>query len=495
MDGQRRSATWRTIICMFARALKRKQMKDQPRQVLITVGIGTFLSALAGSVVNLALPSIAREMSLSLVAAQWVVQAFLLANAVLLLPVGRLGDLVGYGRLYKIGFVLFGTSTLVSGMAQTFGVLIAARVVQGVSGAMVMATGPAIIMGAVPPARRGRALGVLATATYLGLTLGPPLGGFVIASLGWRWAFFLSTIASLVVIALAFCCLNQGEKATGERFDWSGALILIVGLPAVLSWLSRLDQRDLSQPLTWIGVVVALIGFAFFVAIEWKSANPLIDPRLFQSRIFTGAVLSAVANYIALFNISLLMPFFLEEGRGDSPDVAGLLLSMQPLTMAFFATPSGWLSDRIGSRLPTTAGMLVLAAGLFGASTLDGESLRVEILLWLAVIGLGTGVFISPNSSALMGSAPKERQGTAGAVLAEARIAGMLLGVAAASLIFRGAGGRTGSPWRLTDFAAFALVLRVGSVIALLGAAAAALRGGSRGEVRAPASSRSSRRN
>jgi EmrB/QacA subfamily drug resistance transporter len=455
-------------------------LSDRPRLVLITVGTGTFLSALAGSVVNLALPSIGREMSLTLDAAQWIIQAFLMANAVLLLPFGRLGDLVGYGRVYKTGFILFGASALASGMADSFGILMVARIVQGVSGAMVMATGPAIITGAIVPSQRGRALGMLATATYLGLTLGPPLGGLVIACLGWRWTFFLSAFVSAVVIALALCCLDHDGKTTGERFDWGGALVLIVGLPAMLSWLSRLEPKNSLQPSTLFVVLIALLGIGSFAFLEWKSADPLVDPRLFQSRIFAGAVLSAVANYVALFMVALLMPFYLEEGLGISPDFAGLLLAVQPLTMAFVAAPSGWLSDRIGSRLPTTVGMLVLAAGLLGASTLIAESPPVEIVTWLAVVGLGTGIFISPNSSALMGSAPKTRQGTAGAVLAEARIAGMLIGVALASMIFRGAGGQTGAMWRLADFTSFALVLRVGSTVAVLGAGAAALRGNSR---------------
>lgn len=466
---------------MFLRSLGCEQTRDRPHLVLVTLGTGTFLSAMAGSVVNLALPSIAREMSLSLDAAQWIVQAFLLANAVSLLPFGRLGDLFGYGRVYMLGFALFGASTLVSGLAGSFGILIAARVVQGVSGAMIMATSPAIITAAVVPSRRGRALGVLATATYLGLTTGPPLGGFVIAALGWRWTFFFSTIVSLAVIALAFRCLRRSGGATRERFDWSGALLIIVGLPIALCWLSHVRWQDLSQPPTLIASVIALLGFGAFVTLEHGSAHPLIDPRLFQSRVFTGATLSAVANYIALLAVSLLMPFYLEEGLGFSPAFAGLLLSIQPLTMALVAAPSGWLSDRFGSRLPTTAGMLVLAAGLLGASTLADNSPPFEITMWLAIVGLGVGVFSSPNSSALMGSAPRARQGTAGAVLAEARILGMLLGVAAASLIFRNAGGRTGSPWRAMDFEAFVLVLRGGFVVALLGAAAASLRGGSRG--------------
>jgi MFS family permease len=204
----------------------------------------------------------------------------------------------------------------------------------------------------------------------------------------------------------------------------------------------------------------------------------VLDLSLFASRVFTGSVLSALCNYIALFVSILLLPFYLEEGLGRDPARAGLILSVQPLVMALVASPSGWLSDRIGSRGLATLGMLVLSGGLWGLSGLGAGAPGAHVVLWLAVMGFGTGIFISPNSSALMGSAPRNQQGIAGSLLAEARVLGMYLGVALATAVFGLAGGSTGHRWQLLDFDALRLALQVAAGAAVLGAMLAALRGG-----------------
>jgi MFS family permease len=398
--------------------------------VLLVVCVGTMLGAMAGSMVNLTLPSIGRELEISIDSSRWVVQAFLMVNALLLLPAGRLGDSIGHGRVYLSGFALFGVMSLVCGLADSFWVLLAGRVLQGVGAALLMATGPALLTTTFPPAQRGRALGLLASATYLGLTIGPPLAGALISGLGWRWTFYFNVPIAITVVLLGLARLprDRGQEARGRRG----------------------------------GVLSAMLG-------------------LFRSWTFNGAVLSALTNYVALFAVILLVPFYLEEGLGLAPSRVGLYLAVQPLAMALVASPSGWLSDRIGSRGLATGGMLALAIGLVGASTLDAGSDTVTAIGWLALIGLGTGVFISPNSSALMGSAPRAQQGIAGSLMAEARIVGMLLGVTLASALFDYAGGRTGAAWRPQEFNAFELALRAAAGVALFGALAAALRGRSAG--------------
>jgi MFS family permease len=226
-----------------------------------------------------------------------------------------------------------------------------------------------------------------------------------------------------------------------------------------------------------LAAAAGLAALAGFVLIERASPCPLLDLGLFRSRIFTGSVASAVANYVSLFVIMLLLPFYLIEGLGLSAQRAGLVLSVQPLLMALAASPSGWLSDRIGSRALATAGLLVSSAGMLGLASLGPESTPLAAAGFLAVVGFGTGVFISPNSSALMGAAPRHRQGTAGSVLGEARSLGMLLGVALATAVFASGGGRTGSAWRPADFAALRGALTAAAVVGAAGAAAAGLRG------------------
>jgi MFS family permease len=390
--------------------------------VLLVVCVGTMLGAMAGSMVNLTLPSIGRELQISIDASRWVVQAFLIVNALLLLPAGRLSDAIGHGRVYLFGFALFGAMSMVCGLAGSFWVLVLGRVLQGVGAAMLMATGPALLTTTFPPAERGRALGLLASATYIGLTIGPPLAGALISSFDWRWTFYFNVPIAAVVVGLGLARLPR----TARR--------------------APTPRRGLAAPLA-----------------------------LFRSWTFSGAVLSALANYVALFAVILLIPFYLEEGLGLAPSRVGLYLAVQPLAMAVVASPSGWLSDRIGSRGLATGGMLLLVVGLVGASTLDAGSAVPTVICWLALIGLGTGVFISPNSSALMGAAPRAQQGMAGSLMAEARIVGMLLGVALASALFDLGGGRTGDDWRPQEYAALELALRAAAGVALFGAIAAAL--------------------
>jgi EmrB/QacA subfamily drug resistance transporter len=450
--------------------------------VLLVVGLGTLLGAMAGSMVNLALPSIGRELDISIESSHWVVQAFLLVNAVLLLPAGRLGDLLGHGRVYLIGFALFGVTSFACGLAGSFPVLVAARILQGIGAAMLIAVAPALLTTSFPPQKRGRALGVMSTATYLGLTISPPLTGLIISALDWRWTFYLMAPASVLICGLGLVCLPRGTRAERVRFDWSGAAALMAGLPLALLFLSRARSWGLANPLSLGTGLAGLAGLALFVVLQRRAAAPLLDLNLFRSRVFTWSVLSAVFNYMALFTAVLLMPFYLEEGLDLPPARVGLVLVAQPLAMALSASPSGWLSDRIGTRGLAFAGMIVVAIGLAGMATLGPQSSIWLAAAWLGLVGLGTGIFISPNSSALMGAAPRARQGTAGSVMAESRTMGMLLGVAASTAVFEAAGGRTGAEWRPDEFSALRLALVAGVIAAVIAAVAAGLSGSGRAD-------------
>ncbi len=448
-------------------------------QVLFVVGVGTFLGALAGSTVNLALPALGHDFGVDLAASRWVLQAFLLAVGVLLLIAGRLSDQLGHKQVYLAGFVLFGLASLGCGVAASLAQLVAARLLQGIGGAMLMATGPALLTLAVPPQRRGRALGMLATATYSGLTLGPPLGGWIVATLGWRWTFLINLPFALVIVALGVVYLPATRRAAWQGFDWAGALALTLGLPLLLLGLSLAPRWGFADPRSLGTLGAAALGLLAFVLLQRRPGPRLLDLSLFRSRVFSGAVISALANYLALFMVILLLPFYLQEGLGRSPQQVGLLLSVQPLLMALVASPSGWLSDRVGSRALATLGLSLSAAGLLGLSWLGAGASDLAVAAAMAVVGLGTGIFISPNSSALMGAAPRAQQGVAGSVMAEARILGMLAGVALATFLFQLAGGRTGHAWGATDFVALRWAVRGAAVASALGALAASLRGGS----------------
>ncbi len=432
---------------------------------------------MAGSTVTVALPRIGKEMGVSVEHAEWVMLSFLLSVTVLLLIAGRLGDLVGHNQVYLYGFAILSVTSLMCGLSYSLEFLVAARAFQGIGGAMVMATGPALLTTTFPSSQRGRALGILSTSTYIGLTAGPMIAGFIIGRFGWRWIFYINIPVAVVVIASGIIFLPAYKKADRVSFDLPGTLSMATGMVLFLMAVAEGSQWGWSSMKVIAPGLVGMGLLILFVVIENKKAQPLLNIHLFRSRVFSGAVLAALCNYISLFIPIILMPYYLLEGLGISPSMTGMLLSVQPLVMALVASPSGWLSDKIGTRFLSFSGMIILAAGLFGLSSIAADTSRYMVAIWLGMIGLGTGVFISPNTSALMGSAAKSQQGTAGGVMSVARNLGMMIGVATATAIFGAAGGVTGHAWTATDFHALAISQIVASIVALFGAVASLMRG------------------
>jgi EmrB/QacA subfamily drug resistance transporter len=448
----------------------------EAERTLWAIGLGTLINSLSSATINLALPVLGRDLGISLEDSRWVVQAFLLTVAVCLPITGKASDLLGYRRLYLAGFVLFGLASLLCALAPGFGSLVGARILQGVGGAMGMATAPALLLTAFPAHKRGKALGILSTATYIGLTLGPPLGGILVAHLGWRWTFGINVPLCALILWMGTVMIPRADPGRHGRIHLPSVVALFAGLPLFLFALSEGPRQGFGSLAIQSSAIVGVLSLAAFLWQQGKTEHPLIDLGLFSDRTFSGAVLSAVCNYVGLFVPILLLPFYLQEGLGRDPGHAGLILSAQPLLMALVASPSGWLSDRIGTRALAMGGMLVLALGLGALSLLDGTASTAAVVGCWAVVGLGTGIFISPNSSALMGATPKHLLGTAGSLLAQARILGMLLGVALGTILFQAWGGKTGHPWQPTEFAAMQIAVRFAAAVALLGALAAYFR-------------------
>jgi len=436
--------------------------------VMLVVGVSTLLTTLGMSGITLALPSIGREFGLSIGQTRWVMLAFLLAASSVMLVAGRLGDLFGLRRMFLVGFWTIGVATLLCGLAPVFPALAAFRALHGIGGALVMATGPALLTTNFPPEQRGRVLGTVSTATYAGLTLGPVLGGLLVSYVSWRGVFLVNVPFAAVVLWLAHRHLPRLKPMRGGKMDVPGALTLIAGLPLLMLPLA-MGGKDWPSWLPAAGLV-GLLLMGLFVWVERQASHPLLDLSLFRNREFTGSVVAALFNYIALFTLILLMPFYFEEGRGLDASHAGMLMTAQPAVMALVAFPAGRASDRLGTRNLCIAGMGLMALGLAALSTMGADSPLLFAGLFLALAGLGTGVFISPNSSSLMGSAARHQQGVASAVLAVSRNLGMLIGTASGAGIFLLAGGHSGSRWGATDFGAFQVAMLAASGAAAMSA-------------------------
>jgi EmrB/QacA subfamily drug resistance transporter len=405
--------------------------------VLLAIGVGTFMTALDTSVANTVLPVIGKSFNETITGVEWVVAIYLLVLSGLLLSFGRLGDMRGHKSIYLLGFGIFIAGSLFSGIAPNLFLLIAFRALQALGAAMLAANSPAILTKSFPAQQRGQALGLQATMTYLGLTIGPSLGGWLASLFGWRVVFYINVPVGLVFfwLGLHFIPSDNVHKQT-EKFDFPGAITFMLGLSALLLGLNKGAEWGWTSILTLLFLVGAVILLSAFIFIERHVENPMLDLNLFKQLPFSLTTVSAVINYIGVYSSIFLMPYYLIQGRSFTPAQAGLILTAQPLVMAVIAPISGTLSDRIGTRAPAVFGMAVLSTGLFFLSRLGAQSEIKTIMMALAIIGLGTGAFISPNNSALMGSAPKSRQGIAAGILATARNLGMVLGVGIAGAIF-----------------------------------------------------------
>ncbi len=447
--------------------------------VLLAIGVGTFMSALDGSVVNTILPVINDAFHSHVATVEWVVTIYLLVVSGLLLSFGRLGDLRGHKSVYVSGFVIFVLGSALSGLAWSAEVLIAFRAGQALGAAMLLANSPAILTGNFPAAQRGQALGLQATMTYLGLTVGPSLGGWLTSLYSWRAVFYINVPVGLLALLLSLRFIPRDAVAEHtERFDLAGAITFMAGLVALLMALNQGYEWGWTSPVILALLAVAVVILGVFLMIERRVASPMLDLSLFQRRLFSAATGSAVFNYVCLYTVLFLLPFYLIQGRGLDPAQAGLLLTAQPLIMAVAAPISGTLSDRMGSRLLSTLGMAILALGLFLLSRIGLQSPLAQVAASLAVVGLGTGVFIAPNTSALMGSAPRHRQGIASGILATARNVGMVLGVGLAGAIFTTVQSQ-GQPGGATEslIAAVKAGFLVAAMLAILGILTSAIRG------------------
>jgi EmrB/QacA subfamily drug resistance transporter len=405
--------------------------------ILTAVGIGTFMTALDSSVVNVILPVVRQALGSDFASTEWVVTIYLLVLSGLLLSFGRLGDLYGHRRVYLAGFGIFVVSSALCGLAANVGWLVAVRALQALGAAMLASNSPAILTRNFPVEQRGQALGLSATMTYLGLVAGPSVGGWLAQSFGWRAVFYINVPVGLLALILSLRFIPDDHHApTGERFDVIGAGLFTVGLSALLLGLNQGHAWGWNSPSIVGLLAAAALSLGAFVWLEGRVAAPMLDLSLFRSRVFALTVLSAVLNYICVYSIIFLMPQYLIDGRGLNPASAGLLLTAQSLVMAVIAPISGTLSDRLGTRWPSVAGMAVLALGTLFLSRLDSVSGNLAIIFGLAMVGLGTGTFISPNNSALMGAAPRHRQGIAAGVLATARSFGMVIGAGLSGAIF-----------------------------------------------------------
>jgi EmrB/QacA subfamily drug resistance transporter len=413
-----------------------KESKSRILQIIVIVSIGAFMSALDSSIVNISLPAMSTYFNASLTTVEWVVLSYLIIITSLLLTFGRLGDLFGHKIIFNTGLIIFTAGSLFCALSPTIIILIIARVVQAVGAGMLMSMGPAIITMNVAPERRGRSLGAMAVSVSLALIAGPAIGGFLISYFGWQSIFYINLPIGIAVFIWALRVLPVTRGMEKQRFDFIGAVLLFISLIAIVFPLSFADKAGWSNPYIIASIISGIILFAVFIIIENKIRNPMLDLKLFRSRVFAFGNISLMLNFIAQFAVSLIMPFYLIQLRNFSPSEAGLILIAAPIAIMVVGPVAGYISDKIDARYLSSAGMVLASTGLFLLSTLKEDTKIYLIIIYALVVGFGFGMFQTPNNSAIMGSVAPGRRGTASSMLATMRNLGMVLGVAIAGSVF-----------------------------------------------------------
>ncbi len=409
------------------------------RSALLVATIAAFLTPFMVSSIIIALPTIGREFGSDAVSLGWVTLAYSLAAAVFLVPIGRLADIYGRKRVFVLGVTVFAISTILSAMAGSLPTLIACRAVEGLGASMIFGTGTAILISVYPPTERGQALGISVAATYLGLSLGPFMGGILTQSLGWR-AIFLATLplAVLVIVLALWKLRGEWAEAHGERFDLAGSLIYGLALVAVMYGFSRLPASEGA-----ILLAAGVVGLAAFVAWENRQASPVLEISLFKKNpVFAFSNLAALFNYSATNAVSFFLSLYLQYIKGLSPQYAGLVLVAQPAMQAIFSPLAGRLSDRVEPRLVASTGMALTVVGLVLLIFLSEGTSLAFIIAGLILLGLGFALFSSPNTHAVMGSVERRLYGVASGTLATMRLTGQMLSMAIAMLVFAVSMGR-----------------------------------------------------
>lgn len=404
---------------------------------------GTFMATLDAGIVNTALPTIGLGFGASLAQVQWIVAGYFLVISCLLPLFGRMGDMYGRRRLYSLGFLVFTTASLFCGSAPALWALIAARVGQGVGAAMLMANGPGIIMAAFPGPKRGRALGITGMTVALGSLAGPGLGGLLIQGFGWRSVFYLNLPIGLFGLFLARRFLPPQERLHDETLDLGGAALFALGMVGLLLAMTHGHDWGWTSAPVLAGLGVALVAFPGFAAWERRCKHPMLDLSLFRIWPFFSGNVVAFLAFMSMFTNAILLPFYLHGQLGLEPYATGLVLSSLPLTMAVAAPVSGYLSERVNFATLTSIGLGVMSCGLILLSLLASDSPLWRVYLAQVVLGLGVGMFMSPNNNSVLSSAPQDKVGLVGGVLALVRNVGMVSGIAVAITVFEGFQGRS----------------------------------------------------
>ncbi len=457
--------------------MKARIFADENRKwwTLGALSFALFMIMLDNTVVNVALPSIQRDLGIGLSELEWTVNAYALTFAVLMLTGGKLADFLGRRRIFLIGLVTFTISSLACGLAATGGTLIGARTVQGIGAALMLPATLSIISATFPAHQRGMAIGIWAGVSAMALAIGPLIGGLITEHINWSWIFFVNVPIGVLGLIVGRLVIKESRDTSAEqRLDFPGLLASAIGLFALTFALIEANSYGWTDPMIIGLFVLSAVSLAAFVLLELHQRSPMLDLSLFRSSTFAGANVVALLVTLAMFGVFFFMSIYMQNILGYSATKTGAAFLPMTILIILIAPISGKASDRIGSRALMTAGMLCLSASLIVFSRLGLDSTFWDILPGLVVGGFGMALVMTPMTAAALGSVPVEKSGVGSGVLNTFRQLGGALGIAVmgaivASYVDLGAGRP--DPSSFID--GFQAALRVSAVFALIGAVVA----------------------
>lgn len=405
--------------------------------ILVCVGLITFMTDLDASIVNVALPVINRDLSITMSLSELLISTYLVTICVCLLPFGKLGDRIGKIKIFKIGMFVFTFGSLLCGISSSITFLLLSRCIQAVGAAMTMSTNNGIITETFPTSERGRALGWIGSFVALGMIAGPGIGGIVLNLLSWQFIFWINVPIGIAMIIMGAIVLPKKELTTKATFDFLGTLLVSVGIIGVFVYVYGGQQTGYSNYYLLLILGLSLISLISFVFVETKMTNPLVSLQIFKNANFSVGLVTAVIIFVTNNFYMVLTPFYLENARSLKPITAGYMMMILPMVQVIIAPISGRISDKFGALKITILGLTVILITQVSLAMVNLKTGFIIYALSIAGLGLGNAIFQSPNNSMIMGSVPTNQLGIAGSINSLARNIGMVTGNAAAtSLLF-----------------------------------------------------------
>ncbi|OME70720.1 MFS transporter [Paenibacillus odorifer] len=412
-----------------------KEIQKKRWMILIVLNIFTFMSTLDGSIVNIALPELSKQLKLPMAQIEWVTTGYLMAICAAILFFGKLGDIVGKIRIFKIGTIVFVIGSMLCGFSLSLPALLASRVIQAIGASMTMANSQGIVTDIFPANERGKALGFIGTFVSLGSIAGPSLGGIMVSTLGWEYIFWVNIPIGVIAILLGWKVLPKDLTRTKSTIDVPGSLLFAIFIISLFAGLLLGQQLGYGDSLIVTSLIVAIVSFIAFLWTELRRKEPLLQLSLFKNPLFSLSILCGFLVFTANFCFNIIAPFYAQNMLNLSPFEAGFLLMLLPICMVVVAPISGALSDKIGSEFLTFAGLVVMVIAQFGLAELHEGSTVVLVGVWIAMLGIGSGLFQSPNNSLVMSKVPRTQLGSAGSVNSLVRNVGMVVGITIATTI------------------------------------------------------------